>query len=212
VDVYYSNQDAFTGAHPVSKALWLGALARRLAIESRPADATGAYRVSLTDLLSAGGFAHLNTTLMRRGFFQELGGLDEDIRYEEDRDLFLRSVDQASRMVYTPHVVARHNIPSKALRPSASTRLPNLAKRLYQLRLLDKAIMLSRTAEVRDHSRAHKGYTLRSIATELYQAGETRRAMLYAREALGISFSLKWTAAAAWMGLRALVPKSDSGR
>ena len=63
---------------------------------------------------------------------------------------------------------------------------------LFQLRLLDKAILFARQEAVRAHALQHKAYTLKRIATEAAAMGANRTAAHYALEAAGAGFTFGW--------------------
>jgi glycosyltransferase involved in cell wall biosynthesis len=200
VDVYLANQSACFNDEQVQLGGWLGKLLEQV---KRPlsADRFGAYRVTVADLMHCSGFEHLNVTIVRRELFERIGGMDHDIRYECDRDFYLRMIDTASTMIYVPNIVSRHNIPDPRAKSSMSTAISDLEKYLYQLRVLDKAILFAEHQDIRAHARKHKGYVLKHLAEALYNAHDYPKAAYYAREALLISFSFKWLAFTSYLRL-----------
>ena len=192
VDLHFANQAAFRGETREAGPVWVEGLTAVYDREARAPDAAGAYEARLEDLFKINGFCHLNVFILRREFFNALGGLDENIRYECDRDIYLRAVDRARTILYSPHFVSRHNIPDPKDKSAMSTIVSNLEKRLFQLRVLDKAILFADHEIVRRHARRHKVYALKKIAEELIQTGRRREASYYAREALMIGFNLRW--------------------
>ena len=138
------------------------------------------------------GFAHLNTTIVKTKLFRDIGGFDDNSRYEEDRDLYLRIIDAAESIIYLPVVIARHNIPNSKAQDNVTKIVSNLDKRLFQIRLLDKAILFACNRAVRNHGKRHKGHTLKKIAEEMYGLADYEKASYYAREALLIGLTWKW--------------------
>ena len=209
---------------PVERPIWIENLTGIVAPTHAP-DAHGAFTVTPKDLLKAVGFCHLNTTILRRDLFKALGGLDENIRYECDRDFYLRLIDRARLIKYHPSVTSRHNIPDPAKSASMSTLVSDLEKRLFQLTVLDKSALLAVHPEIREHCRTHKPYVLKKLAEGLSRRSEFSSAAYYAREALAIGFSFKWllftlalTARALWRpsarlprGNAALRPGANAG-
>lgn len=200
-DLHFSNQAAFRGDVQEPGPVWVEGLTAVLKREGRSPARGGAYEVSAEDLFKINGFCHLNVFLIRREFYHEIGGLDENIRYECDRDVYLRAVDRARSIYYSPHVVSRHNIPDPKDKSAMSTTVSNLEKRVFQLRVLDKAILFAEHEAIRAHARRHKVYALKKIAEELHAAGRKREASYYAREALMIGFNPKWAGFAALASL-----------
>jgi len=137
---------------------------------------------------------HLNTLVMRRSLFDALGGFDERLRYEEDRDLCLRAIDVAGRMLYQPARIANHYIPDPDKRSSLTTAMSDLDKRLAQMLLLEKAQFGSCRRACRQYARRSKGQILKRMALQLANAGQHREAHAYRLQALSVDFSLKWLA------------------
>ena len=199
IELVLANQRAFRHGVPVAGATWIEDLDRRLA---RTPDNTGAYTVTAAELSACSAHCHLNTTIVSRRFFDNIGGLDESLRYEEDRDFYLRAIDRARLIRYFPAVVSRHNIPDPVAKSSASTAETELSKRLYQLRVLDKAALFSTQLELRRYAMRERTYVLKHIATEAAATGRFDCAAYYARQALMARFTFGWLAATAWFELR----------
>lgn len=181
--------------------LWLRGLEQRL---RTPSDAQGAREADVDTLLAAGGLCHLNTVVMPRRFFQALGGFDERLRYEEDRDLLLRAVDAAQRVLYQPAPIGIHHIPDRSRCGNVTTSMSAHDKRLAQLLLLDKALLCSQRPACRRHARHAKGMVLKHLAVQLAQARRPREAQAYRVQALCLDFSLKWLAYTALGALRTI--------
>lgn len=208
VDAYFANQVAYRGddlvGGDVVTGIWLERRADVIAARA-PADSFGAHPVTPQVLMPWPGHCHLNTLLVRRAFYAAIGGLDDDIRYEEDRDLYLRIVDRAEAMLYCPCVVARHNVPDPRLTSNLSTSSGPRERLLSQMRVFDKSILLARRTPVRQHALAQKAFVQRRIAALCAAEGRDDLAAVFARESLGPRFSLKWVGYCAWLSLRALL-------
>jgi glycosyltransferase involved in cell wall biosynthesis len=203
IDLILANQQAFREGLRVVGVTWIEDLPHHL--RGAP-DAVGAYTVTPTELLACPAHCHLNTTIASRAFFAEIGGLDEGLRYDEDLDFYLRAIDRARLIKYLPLTVSRHNIPDPAAAASRSTSEPELSKRLYQLRVFDKAVLFSARPELRRYAMRHRAYALKHIATEAGRAGRLDCAAYYAREALMARFTLGWLGATALFAARRLYP------
>jgi glycosyltransferase involved in cell wall biosynthesis len=201
-DLLFFDQAAFAGGQRIERTVWIEDLAGLLPQTGRLGP-SGAWRVGAKDLLRAHGFCHGNTTIVRRDFFNGLGGFDAALRYEQDRDFYLRAIDRAQAIVYVPRTVARHNVPDPARRDNLSTLASDIEKRSLQIVLLEKAIRDSRQEVVRAYARVHRGYTLKHMALSLYRAGRYRQAWPYASAALAAGFNPKWLAFCAWLGVLA---------
>jgi glycosyltransferase involved in cell wall biosynthesis len=194
IDLVLANQRAFRNGAPVAGVIWIEDLNDRL--RGAP-DVAGAYTVTPVELLRCPAHCHLNTTIVSRTFYLNIGGLDEGLRYEEDRDFYLRSIDRAGLIKFLPWIVSRHNIPDPAAEASASTAASERSKRLYQLRVFDKAVSFSARPELRRYAMHQRAYILTHIATEAAQARQFGCAVCYAYEALMTKFTLGWLATTA---------------
>ncbi|WP_372626985.1 glycosyltransferase family 2 protein, partial [Arsukibacterium sp.] len=94
LELYFTNQKAVKADGTlVTTPLWLESL-RDSAKNQLPIMAS-TVKASVEWLLSARGFAHLNCTIVKSKLFKQVGGFDESLRYEEDKDLYWRLVDTA---------------------------------------------------------------------------------------------------------------------
>lgn len=198
-DLVYANQEAVRpDGSRVEGVVWIEDLAD-LVRGTNPPRADGTFLVTHAELLRSRGFCHLNATVVRRQFFQDLGGFDVLLRYEEDRDFHLRAIDAARIIVHDPATVSRHHVPE---RDSASTRGRPDERTLDQLRVLDKAILNAARPEIRAYARQYKAYAMKDLAQRRAKSGDHETAWFYAREALGIAWNPKWLAYTAWLGLK----------
>lgn len=201
-DVIYSNQTAFDSAgREIPRKMWIADLDEK--VTPGMLIAAGAYRVSPELLLQSSGFAHLNCTVIRRSLYLEMGGMDENIRYECDRDLFIRTIDRANIIAYLPHHVARHNVPDPSKRDNMSTLVSDLEKRLYQVTVLEKAVLMCRRESVRASAARGLANTYKHMATSLAANGNWHEASRHARLALAMRYSLKWQLHCLYLSIRA---------
>lgn len=203
VDLILANQQAFRDGTPVPGYTWIEDLDDRL---HRAPDTNGAYPVTPSELLTCPAHCHVNTTIVSRTLYRNIGGFDEGLRYECDRDFFLRAIDVARVIKHIALTVSRHNIPDPAARGSMSTGLSELAKRLYQLRVFDKAILFSRRPELKRYAMRERAYILKHIAIEASRSGQLQCAAYYAREALVLKPTIGWLGLSALFALRSWLP------
>ncbi len=211
VDLYLTNQDAYLDGDLISKTVWIGDMVERLQ-GSRQLDETGAYSVTVEDLLGSAGHCHVNTIVVRREFYLKIGGFDETIRWECDRDFYLRAIDRADVIKYCPRVVSRHNVPNPDENSSMTTVVNNLEKRLYQVRVLDKGILFSQNASLVAYCKLHKMYAIKKLSEELCQSRAYDLALYYGKEALLLRFNFKWFAFCLHLWLRGLMTHGRLGR
>lgn len=174
------NQHAFRAGVPLGRTVWIEDLEGRL---NRAPDALGAYTVTPEELLACQAHCHVNTTIVRRDFYLDLGGLDEGLRYECDREFYLRAIDRAALIRFLPPVVARHNVPDPKAGASMSTAESELSRRLYQLRVFDKVATGAARPALRRYALRQRAYALAHVAAAASAAGNRDAAGLYAREA-----------------------------
>lgn len=190
ISLILSNQRGFRDGAPVDRTIWIENLPEHL--KDAP-DASGAHTVTAEQLLLCQAHCHLNTLIVGRDFFLGLGGFDEGLRYEEDRDFYLRAIDRAQSIKYLPNVVSRHNIPDPKMGNSLSTAELELSKRLYQLRVMDKAILFSTRPALRRYAMRQRLYALEHVAAEAARAERHDSASYYWREALLAKLALRWS-------------------
>ncbi len=194
IDIHFANQAAYANNVPVDGNGWIEDVGELLKGAAAVPDPFGTYSVTVQDLTRSGGICHLNTMILRKEFFEKIGGLDENNRYNTDQDLYLRAIDQALFMKYCPARIARHNIPNPVGKSNMSTLVSTFEKRLFQLRVHDKMILFARNSEIKQKSMVHKVYTLKMISEDLYGLRLYDIAFYYAKEALLIGFGIKWLA------------------
>ena len=198
VDVHYSNQKAvFADGVAQQENVWIQDLIPKL--DPKNVNHGDSYLVDAQFLLSSSGFAHLNCTVLKRKFFLALGGMDESIRYENDRDVYIRSVDAASVILFSTRFMSLHNIPDISQKNNMSTVSTAIDKKLFQLRVYDKGIAQSKKAIVMRFCCTAKGYELKHTARILASYGAHRSAAYYAKEALFVGFNLRWLAYTFWL-------------
>ncbi len=202
-EVYFANQTAFRDGEQLHRPIWLEPVEAILRARGARADGD-AYAVEVADLVQCGNFCHFNTTIVSRALYQRVKGMHEFIRYENDRDFYLRVIDQARGMLYYPGTVARHEVPDAARAANASTSLSYLQKMLFRSYIYDKARIGSRHHSIRTLATLHQGYTLRRIAEGLRAEGRSSAAYRFATEALWTNFSFKWMFYCLYLGVRAI--------
>lgn len=185
LDLYMANQTAWAHDGRCVGTLWLGTLEPELRQRGRAPDAHGVFAVDADDLMQSTGFCHLNCLVVRRALFEAVGGMDEGIRWECDRDIFLKLVDAATQMRFHPAVVSYHRVPDPGKTTNMTTALSMLHKRHLQAVVLDRALLRARHPSIQRHARAHKAYALERMALEFAARGDGANAASFAGQALG---------------------------
>lgn len=150
------------------------------------------FPAKVEDLMTSPGFAHVNTTIVRHDLFAKISGFDTSIRYENDRDFYLRAVDAAEHIFYIDRTIARHYIPKIQDQVSASLSVGHIDKFLYQIHLGRKSILFSKNASIRQYSRNYTSYVLRHLSVHLYKSKQYAKAASFAMQALAIRRTNKW--------------------
>jgi glycosyltransferase involved in cell wall biosynthesis len=208
-DLHMSNQAAYLNGERQPGPIWIESLTRYLQDSGRLPSAAGIYTASVADLMVLRGFCHLNTLVVRRALFEQIDGMDEGIRWECDRDFYLRLIDRAKLIHYSPNVVSRHNIPDPAKATSMTTSISVLERRLFQLRVFDKAALFAINHLIRAEGRRQKAYTLKHITEILVTQQDYATAAYYARLGLAAKPTVKWFAYTAWLMLRSKAPRAQ---
>jgi glycosyltransferase involved in cell wall biosynthesis len=207
-ELYLANQEALAAGSD-ARPLWLYPLAVQLE-RSDKAHQQGRYLVTADELIGVGGFSHLNTTIVSRALFDRVGGIDENIAYEEDLDFYLRCIDAAEGISFRPDIVARHHVPDRSRQDNASTSVNYLNKMNMRLYLLNKNFMGARQRVIRMYCRDYYVSTTKHIAEHYAKQGDYRQASHFARSALGARFSIKWAAYTAFLLGRSILPGSGA--
>ena len=210
LDLYFADQEARrSDGSVVPGPVWAEDLAEKLPAAGA-ISTDGIFLLSPDQVLLSDGFAHLNTTIVRRSLaWDRLGGFDGRIRYEEDRDFYLRAIDVAGAVGYCPRVVARHHVPDA--RASASS-IAAAQKEACRVAVLDKAIGTARNAVLRTRCRRDRAYALKTMSVREAAAGELAAAIGHGRAALRDQFGAKWAAFVASLYVRsALSRRSHAG-
>ena len=202
VDLHLTNQVAYFKDEKQPGPAWIEDLTEIFHEEKRTPNSQGVFSVEIDDLLRLGGFCHLNTTIVRRGLYEAVGGIDESIRYEEDRDLYLRLIDNAETIVYSPTYVSRHNIPDAAKNVNLSTSVSLMQKRLSQSYIFQKSSLFANHPSIRAYCQRQNAYILKHITEELVEENRLRNALYFARQGLGAFPSLKWAAYVGILSIR----------
>ena len=201
-DLFCSSQEAWIGDHKLTEPVWLE---RNEALLLRsPIEIPDVYKVDRVSLVNNGAFAHVNTTIYRRDFFLKLGGFDENLRYEGDREFFMRAVDATEKVLFTDKIVSKHHVPDPTKSDNMSTAIQDMTKLQYQLTLYTKLLLTAKSSPVLRQAKAGHGYTLKHLTAALVKKGDFKQARRFAGMALLAQFSFKWLGYYSYLQLRSL--------
>lgn len=193
VDYITTNQNAYFGKERKTDTVWLEDLEDKLKASGKAPFAENFYAVSIEDLFKAYGFCHLNTSIIRRALYEEIGGMDEGIRWECDRDVYLRVIEAARQIVFVPNVISKHYIPDPKDKSSMTTSASMVQKRLFQVQVLNKTIANTRNDIILSHAKDSLAYAMRKLAIELKQDGRKDNADSFSKAAQAFKYSPFWT-------------------
>jgi len=201
--LYFTRQAAWLKENKLTGPIWLE---RNLAaLEKNPTKTPSVYYAYRKDLTANGAFAHVNNTIIKRAFFLEIKGFDEDIRYEGDREFFLRAVDVADSILFADRCISRHYVPDPDQEVNISTLIKALNRLQYQSYLYSKLYVAAKSSEVREVARQGYGYSLKNLTMELIKQGKLSEARHYGGMALMAQFSIKWLGFYIYLSLRSVV-------
>jgi glycosyltransferase involved in cell wall biosynthesis len=192
IDLLMTNQEAFRGDERHLGPLWLRGLEEKLLKQGLHPSPLGTFEVDIPALLDCGGFCHLNCLVVRRDVWQQAGGMDENVRWECDHDVFLRLIDISQRMMHHPAVTSRHHIPDPRKGTSMTTSLGEVERRLWQVRVFDKVSLLQKHPDVRRYARKNKAYAMKRIVVELVSRDDWESGAAFSWQALGLMPTFKW--------------------
>jgi len=191
VDLYFSNQKAYySDGTQNTNNVWIEDVDKLMRHQQK--DTHGSYTTNVVTLLRSGGFAHLNCSIYKKELYEHIVGMDEHIRYECDRDVYIRAIDAAKTILYNPLFISKHHIPDPKKADNMSTMINIYEKKIFQLRVYEKGILLSKKPEIIEFCRYGKTAELKHISEALYQEKRYSDALYYARQALGALPTLKW--------------------
>lgn len=192
VDYVTTNQNAYFGDERKTDPVWLEDLEEKLQALGKEPFAEAFYAVTIEDLFKAYGFCHLNTSIIRRALYEEIGGMDEGIRWECDRDVYLRVIEAARQIVFVPNVISKHYIPDPKDKSSMTTSASMVQKRLFQVQVLNKTIANTRNETILKHAKASLAYAMRKLALELKDNGRKDSADSFSKAAQAFKYSPLW--------------------
>jgi glycosyltransferase involved in cell wall biosynthesis len=207
VDLHLSDQAAYSFGERRAGPVWIEDLGPRLLGQGRRCHPAGSFTVSVDDLVKAHGFCHLNTLVIRRRLFDEIGGMDERLSYEEDRDFYLRAIDAAREIRYAPITMSHHNVPDARQATSASVSINTLEQCRIRLFLLEKALHSAKHKAIRDYALSNRSYTIKKMAEFMERNKNYAYAFYYARIGLAARPSLKWVGYTAYLMLRSYLSR-----
>ncbi|MEO0411614.1 MAG: glycosyltransferase family 2 protein [Pseudomonadota bacterium] len=186
------NQQAYMGETLKEDAVWLEDLEPALVRRGSKPYAENFYDLAIEDLFITPGFCHLNTSVVSKTLYQGIGGMDEGVRWECDRDLFLRLIEASDTRVFVPNIVSKHYIPDPKDKSSMTTRASMVQKRLFQIQVLLKALANTRNDTIQNHCRTRSGYAMKKLALELKSLDQKDQADAFSKMSQALSFSLGW--------------------
>jgi len=197
-DIYLTLQEAYKDNQLKDKSIWLSPLTGILNNKKT------ASELSVDTLIQCSGFAHRNNLIISKSLYKTVDGHDENLRYEEDREFYLRSIEQANKIIFVPEFISRHNIPTPK-NNNLSNSYSEISKLRSRLYLFDSIITQSNNINIIEYAELQKVYTLKMLAEIFYKEKSYIIASHYAKQAVCVKFSLKWIAFTTYLSIRELI-------
>mgnify|MGYP000725338961 CR=1 FL=1 len=161
--------------------------------------------LSLTTLMQSQGFTHLNCLICSKPLYEAVRGYDEALRYEGDRDLFIRLASVAEHIYFSNDTVAKHYIPDPSKTVNTSTKVNALQKLQYQIYSNQKLLILLKHPAVINKCLQHLTYSYKKAAELLAQDKQYQLAYRYAKYALATRFNSKWFLFCLYLACRRII-------
>ena len=191
VDVSIFNQVGVrSDGNPIDNVIWMEDLPDRMSYRKNLC--AGIASVSVEDLINSYNFPHVNTLVVKRDSFITIGGFNESLRYEEDRDFYFKLLDAQYSFVYCADIVAQHNIPDTAKKVNESTSIPLLLQSLRRANICEEHLLLATDARLEKYYKQQLCWSEKRIASIFHDSGKASLGFQYAMRALTLNFSWKW--------------------
>jgi glycosyltransferase involved in cell wall biosynthesis len=202
-DIYYANQAAFRDGVQFNTERWPQL---RGWLQKAPTVGTlEVRRLPHKAFLQPGGIAHLNISIVRRSLAVEIEGFWKQLRFEEDFDFYLRSIDRARAVLYRSSIVAHHRAPDPYSNANASTALNQTERWLALCLACEHIRVTARTRPVISLASKTQGYTLRHLTMALYRNHQYEAAVTTAAQALSILPGWRWGLFVAYLRTRTAI-------
>ncbi len=184
--IYLTNQKAFEiDGKQKREYIWTEDLIEKF-------DINETTKLPLNSLMTSVGFTHLNCLIVARELYLKIDGYDESLRYEGDRDLFMRLADAADSILFSPHFVANHYIPDSRKRLNTSTLVNQKQKLQYQIYSNQKLISLNLSSPIIKRCKEHLSNCFKKLTEISLKEKDIVNALMYAKQALASKYSVKW--------------------
>lgn len=188
VDIYFSNQRALkTNGVEVDGPIWIEDLIKKTTSLKQIIDSV--FIVKLTTLLTSNGFSHLNCTIIKKEIVSKIEGFNESLRYEEDKNFYLRAIDKARYILFHSKFIGTHYVPDSK---SASTDLESMSKLEYQIWSMTNLLSQLEDLVLRKKCQQQLSTSYKQLTEIKKASGDYHGALLFSRLALASKFSLKW--------------------
>lgn len=197
--VYLTLQEAYKNGVLENNRIWLSSL-DKFVNKDRATPI-----INVETLIKCNGFAHRNNLIISKPLYEMINGHDESLRYEEDREFYLRAIERAENILFFSEFISCHNIPIPKENNNLSTSTSEMKKMQSRLYLLNSVISQSRNIDIINYVEMQKNYTLKHIAEFFYRNKRYGLASHYSRQAVCLKFSLKWIVFTFYLSIRNLV-------
>lgn len=185
IDIFFSNQNAIK-RNTIIDDLWLNKLKDLRSFKSVHKDF---LNVSVLDLVQIPSFCHINTTIIAKKLFWDVGGFDESIRYEEDLDFYFRIIENAHTIYYYPYVTSHHIVPTK--KENASKSINAIGKYFYTIKVLEKNFIASKNLVISKAIQEKIYYLNKNISIMFFKKKLYEKALYFINKTLFFKYDIK---------------------
>lgn len=188
-DYYFADQQAVINGKIKTKS-WLPYL--KNVVEKRKSIFHDVYMVYPKEIIMTNRFPHLNTTIVKKSFFEKIGGFHEAFRYSQDLHFSLKAMDAASEILFRNFVVSRHYIPDRSASINSSTRISIIEKQLYYLSISNHIRYIAKNPAVLYAADRDAGYAMKRLSEYLAKQKLFKSALSFAKQANAVAPTFQW--------------------
>ncbi|MGD8812531.1 MAG: hypothetical protein PVH16_07345, partial [Thioalkalispiraceae bacterium] len=200
-ELYIANQRGISSDGEIVIPNWMYEIAPYLS--SWQSLGNNVYQASKQAFLSnMDFFPHINILIVRKDFFQRLGGMRNEMTHHEDMEFAIRAIDHSSHIAFNYNIVSTHNIPDRSKKMSLSSLLDEKEIQLKILEASNRLAIDCITKEGKKYGKSRAGGALKKLSLYAKSQGEYRNALRFALRALVSQPTLKWLAYSGYISLR----------
>jgi len=148
--------------------------------------------VTLDYFSCAGVFPHINITVYKHSLLEKTKGFNKGLWYEEDLEMFLRSVDNVDKIYVSNLLVAKHYIPIKEEKLNISANITDINKHCTRINLANDLLAKVKSKQVKRFIFNMMSHSAKHLSQFYGKNNEIKLEKMYATIALRAKFTFKW--------------------